>query len=158
MTVWIFGRAVNPGRGCHVTLTQQSELPPDVQSLLRDHIESYEQLELLLLIRADHGTSWTEEALCARLQMPSSLVQTALHGLESARFLEARTQDGKKRYSYLCQTDSVEMTIGRLTAAYREYPIPVIKLMSANAIERLRTAALRTFADAFDLRKDKNRG
>lgn len=44
-----------------------SELPPDVTRLLRDHIESYEQLELLLLLREELGHSWTEEALSARL-------------------------------------------------------------------------------------------
>ena len=139
-------------------MTQESELPPDVQNLLRDHIESYEHLELLLLIRADRQISWAEETLCARLRMASALVRPALEGLKLAGMVETRVDGGVEHYAYLCQSDAVEATISRLAAAYREYPIPIIKLMSANSIERLRTAALRTFADAFILRKDKNGG
>jgi hypothetical protein len=137
---------------------QTSEPSSDVQKLLRDHIESYEQLELLLIMRANRGLSWTEDTLSGRLRIGSSLVRGALEGLESAGFLAGRADRGEKHYVYVCQSDDVEATIGRLDAAYREYPIPIIKLMSANAIERLRTAALRTFTDAFILRKDKDRG
>jgi predicted transcriptional regulator len=137
---------------------ETSEPPHDVQILLRDHIESYEQLELLLLIRADSGACWTAETLSTRLHIPASLLQAALDGLESAGFLQVQQQSGAKRHAYLCQSDTVEATIDRLAAAYRENPIPIIKLMSANAIERLRTSALRTFADAFILKKDKDRG
>lgn len=137
---------------------QKSELPPDVQTFLHDHIGSYEQLELLWVLRADQGSSWTEEALCARLRLTSSPVRAALDGLEAARLVEVRLLGSERQYAYLCQSDAVEATISRLAASYREYPIPIIKLMSANAIERLRTAALHTFADAFIVRKDKNRG
>jgi len=139
-------------------LTQESELPPDVQIFLRDRIESYEQLELLLLMCADSEASWTQEMLSSRTHMAASLVQGALKGLESAGLVDARGHASETRYTYRRQHDSVEVTINRLATAYREYPIPIIKLMSANAIERLRTAALRTFADAFILGKDKNRG
>lgn len=129
-----------------------------MQTLLHDHIESYEQLEMLLLMRGDAVTSWTEESLSGRLHMALSLVQVALKGLGSAGLVQARAHEGANCYSYLCQCDSVEATISRLAAAYRENPIPIIKVMSANSLERLRTAALRTFADAFILRKDKDRG
>lgn len=139
-------------------MSQTSELTPDVQILLRDHIESYEQLEMLLLMRSDTVASWTEEMLGERLRMTLSLVQAALAGLKLAGFVEARAHGSAQRYSYLGQSANVETTISRLAAAYRENPIPIIKLMSANSLERLRTAALRTFADAFILRKDKNRG
>ena len=137
---------------------EASEPPPDVQILLRDHIESYEQLELLLLMRADRATVWTEETLSVRLRLALSLVGAALDRLKLAGFVEAQAHGNERRYAYLPQRDSVEATINRLAAAYREYPIPIIKLMSANAIERLRTSALRTFADAFILKKDKDRG
>jgi hypothetical protein len=126
--------------------------------LLHEHIESYEQLEMLLLMRGDKATSWTEATLSERLHVALSLTQAALEGLESAGLVEARAHEGGKHYSYLCQSDDVETTINRLAAAYRDNPIPIVKVMSANSLERLRTAALRTFADAFILRKDKDRG
>jgi len=133
---------------------QESELPADVQKFLRARIASYEQLELLSIMRADQSASWTAETLCERLRATSSPLQDALEGLRSGGLVAARIEGNEKHYVYVPQTDDVEATISRLVAAYREYPIPIIKLMSANAIERLRTAALRTFADAFIVRKD----
>ena len=136
----------------------ESELPPDVQTFLCEHIESYEQLELLLIVRADRESCWTEETLGARLHIAASPVRAALDRLASAGLVQRQAHQGQNRYAYVCQSEAGEATIGRLAAAYRDYPIPIIKLMSANAIERLRTAALRTFSDAFILRKDKDRG
>ncbi len=137
---------------------QADELPQDVQRLLREHIESYEQLELLLLLRVDGGRCWTEEEMRARLAVSATLVAEALAGLQSRGFVAARPQSAEKCYCYVTQSGAVEATIGRLELAYRQHPIPIVKLMSANAIERVRTAALRTFADAFIIKKDKNRG
>ncbi len=133
------------------------ELPEDVQRLLRDQIESYEQLELLLLLRTELDHPWTAEALSSRLRIPASLVVAALDELQTARLVEARPLGAARQYAYVPQSPHAEATLGRLVQAYREHPIPVLKQMSANAIERVRTAALRTFADAFILRKDKDK-
>ena len=135
---------------------QPAELPEDVQKLLRDHIGSYEQLELLLVLRANSDTCWTREALGARLRIPEALVIEALTALGSAGFVGSLTQDGRKGYAYRIHRAEVEATVARLARAYKDQPMSVIKLMSANAIERVRTAALRTFAEAFILRKDKD--
>ena len=134
------------------------DLPEDVQRLLRDNIESYEQLELLLLLRTELDHPWTVEALSARLRIPGSLGSLALDELTKAGFVEVRARGAEKQYTYVAQSNDVEATLQRLVQAYREHPIPVLKHMSANAIERVRTAALRTFADAFILRKDKKDG
>lgn len=136
----------------------ESELPADVQVFLREHIESYEQLELLLIVRADRESRWTEGSLGTRLRLSPSPVRAALDRLAAAGFVERQAHSGEDSYAYVCQSEETEATIAQLAASYREYPIPIIKLMSANAIERLRTAALRTFSDAFVLRKGKDRG
>ena len=133
------------------------DLPEDVQRLLRDYIESYEQLELLLLLRTELDP-WTVEALSARLRIPASLVLLALDGLQRIGFVAARPLGAEKQYAYIAQNSGGEATLERLVQAYREHPIPILKQMSANAIEGVRTAALRAFADAFILRKDKKDG
>jgi predicted transcriptional regulator len=137
---------------------QTNELPHDVAAFLHDHVESYEQLELLLLMHANRGTDYTAEALSSQLHIHSSLVQAAVEALQSSGFLEARRHGGETRHAYHSQSEAVEATIGRLAVAYRETPIPIIKLMSANSIDRMRTAAMRAFADAFILRKDTDNG
>lgn len=48
--------------------------------------------------------------------------------------------------------------MSRLASVYTSRPIDIMRLMSANAIERVRTAALRTFAEAFVIRKDGRGG
>jgi hypothetical protein len=135
---------------------QANDPPEDTNRLLRDHIESYEQLELLILLRTEPNHLWTLEALSARLAIPAPLVSLALDGLRSSGLVETQTRAGNKHHAYVVQSDRVEATVGRLIQAYRENPIPIIKQMSANAIERVRAGALSTFADAFILRKGKN--
>jgi hypothetical protein len=61
-------------------------------------------------------------------------------------------------YCYSPQDPKLHEAVVGLAREYREQPIAIIKLLSTNAIERVRTAALRTFADAFVIGKDKNRG
>jgi len=48
--------------GYRLAVVHPSEPLGDV-IILRDHIESYEQLELLLLLRSEPDMSWTEETL-----------------------------------------------------------------------------------------------
>jgi predicted transcriptional regulator len=137
---------------------QANDPPEDVQKLLRDHIESYEQLEVLLLLRAERDRPWTIDSLSERFRLAASLVLPALNGLQRAGFVEARIPHAETQYAYVPQRSDVEASLDGLVQAYREHPISIIKQMSANAIERVRTAALRTFADAFLLRKDKKDG
>ena len=134
------------------------DLPEDVRALLHEHIESYEQLETLLLLRRERYEQWTDEALSARLRVRTELIETALAGLKASGLVEA-TGTVPTRFAYRAASAGLDAAVGRLEREYAERPILIIQLMSANAIERLRTAALHTFADAFVLKKkDKDRG
>jgi hypothetical protein len=134
------------------------DLPPDVRALLQEHIDSYEQLEALLLLRRERFEQWTSEGLAARLRIRSEMAETALSHLQSVG-LVGITGAGPARFAYRPANAALDAAVDRLQHEYAERPILVIQLMSANAIERLRTAALHTFADAFVLsKKDKDRG
>jgi hypothetical protein len=128
------------------------ELPPDVRALLHEHIESYEQLETLLFLRRERHQEWTGQGLAERLRVQAVLIDTALAGLEASGLVQ-RAGAAPARYAYRPASTGLDCAVDRLGQAYAERPILVIKLMSANAIERLRTAALHTFADAFVLNK-----
>jgi hypothetical protein len=139
-------------------VSDASDLPEDVRALLHEHIESYEQLETLLLLRRERYEHWTSERLAARLRVRAELAETALAGLEASGLVEA-TALAPAQFAYRPSSSSLDAAVGRLEREYAERPILVIQLMSANAIERLRTAALHTFADAFVLnKKGKDRG
>jgi hypothetical protein len=135
-----------------------NDLPDDVRELLHEHIESYEQLETLLLLRRERYEEWTVEALAARLHVHAELVETALAGLEAGGLVKA-TAAAPARFAYRPTSSRLDAACGRLEREYAERPILVIQRMSAHSIERLRTATLHTFADAFVLKKkDKDRG
>ena len=139
-------------------MSDARELPEDVRALLHEHIESYEQLEVLLLLRRERYEQWTGEALAARLRVRAELIDTALAGLEASGLVELAGA-APARFAYRPASSGLDAAVGRLEREYAERPILVIQLMSTNAIERLRTAALHTFADAFVLKKkDKDSG
>ena len=63
------------------------------------------------------------------------------------------------RFAYRPASSAMDAAAGRLEREYAERPVRIIQLMSTNAIDRVRTAALHTFADAFVLKKkDTDRG
>lgn len=137
---------------------EESELPEDVCALLCAHIESYEQLEILLELRRERTRSWSAHELSSRLHLSSPLAAGALASLQARSLVRALPPRPDPKYAYSPPSPAVDAAVGNLAQQYAEHPLRVIKLMSANAIERVRTAALHTFADAFILRKDKDRG
>lgn len=148
-------------------MSDSSDLPEDVRRLLHEHIDSYEQLEVLLLLRRERYEAWTTDALATRLHVAEALIAPALSTLKAAGLVTADANGDSagqpSRYAYRPASSGLDATVGILDREYAERPISIIKLMSANSIERVRTAALHTFADAFVLnknssKKDKDRG
>jgi hypothetical protein len=139
-------------------VTDAGDLPEDVRALLHEHIESYEQLEILLLLRRERYEDWTPQGLATRLHLRAELIESALAGLKASGLVQATGADPMPRFAYRPASSGLDAAVGRLDREYSERPISIIQLMSANAIERVRTAALHTFADAFVLKKDKTRG
>jgi hypothetical protein len=135
-----------------------AEIPDDVRALLRDHIESYEQLEVLLLLRREVGKTWAAERISGRLGISPALAADALAALRSSRLVVAHEDEPETRYVYAPGKASLVETVNRLASDYASARIEIVKLMSANAINRVRTGALRAFADAFVIRKDKDDG
>lgn len=139
-------------------MSATDELPEDVRTLLHEHIESYEQLEVLLLLRRERYEAWTVAGLAARLHIREELVGSALDGLKAGGLVAATVAAPAPRFAYRPASSGLDAAAGRLDREYAERPIRIIQLMSANAIERVRTAALHTFADAFVLKKDGKDG
>jgi hypothetical protein len=140
-------------------VSDTDDLPEDVRALLHEHIESYEQLEVLLLLRRERHEGWTLAGLAARLHLRQELIGSALEGLETGGLVAATGAASERRFAYRPASSGIDAAAGRLEREYAERPIRIIQLMSANAIDRVRSAALHTFADAFVLKKkDTDRG
>ncbi len=132
-------------------------LPDEVRALLRERIESYEALEILIALERVRGIGKTAGELSAGLHVTPALVDRAVRNLEAAGLVERRSAV-QPQYFYAPPSAELDCAVRALARAYAEQPIPVIKLMSENAIQRMRTGAARAFADAFILRRGKGDG
>lgn len=149
--------AAQQGRVMSTDAPDPDGVPDDVRALLRERIGSYEQLEILLTL-CEEPDGGTAEALSSRLHIPLPLTASTLTELQARGLVRLETVAAGTRYVYEPATPALEATVSRLAKAYAEHTIAIIKLMSSNAIGRVRTGAARAFADAFILRKDKRDG
>ena len=128
-----------------------------IRDFLRDCIDSFESLEVLLLLYRER-TAWTADELCRRFKIRAPVIDDALASLVRARLVSTTQQNVLTSYKYADEDLVRDALVASLERTYRDEPIQVMQLMSANAIERLRSGAIRGFADAFVFRKDKGRG
>jgi hypothetical protein len=124
----------------------QSGVPARVKQFIARHIQSVEQLEVLLLLRAARDKEWTpDEVRRALVTQPESahgwLEDLADRGLASV-------QD--RRYRYDPPTPEVERTIDELARSFAMYRVSVIGLIFSQPSERVMT-----FADAFRIRRER---
>lgn len=135
------------------------EIPDDVRRFLSEHIESYEQLEILVLLQKQPGSALTSAAVAATSSLPESAAEVGMTELHRSGLLERRVIGNVAEFRYRPQSQDTVKTVEHLVKTYRESPIQIVKLMNANAIERVRTSAMRAFANAFVLdRRNKKDG
>jgi hypothetical protein len=127
-----------------------------VRLLLRDHVESYEQLEMILLLFRDPERDWSDVEVADRIKVDPTVAAEGLAHLADAGFAEP-VPEANGRFRYARKTSWAD-ALHELAAAYDTDRVNVINTMTENALERLRTLTARVFADAFRLRKGKNDG
>ena len=136
--------------------------PPDVsaelKSFLRGWITSYEQLQTLLLLRQRRDGSLTTQSVAAILSVSESTAAEALEHLRRASLIEVLVARGTASFKYAPASIHLADLVDQLVDAWDLYQLTIMTLMSSNAIDRVRTGAIRTFADAFILGKKKTDG
>lgn len=133
------------------------ELPEEVQRFLREHIESFEQLEIVLLLRSRPDQALNSAAISAELRLPEAIVDETLHTLSGRELVaRARGADGPL-FSYSPETPALAELVSTVAQLNQDRRLDVMRLMTANSIDRLRAKALSTFADAFLLRRGKGK-
>lgn len=108
-------------------------------------IESFDQLELLLIL-ARRGS--LDASDLADVVLATGRPTDAAEGLVR---LGLATRDGRG----LCLADAPDMAaaVGALRRSYTDDPLPIVQMLSRKAIDRVRTAAVQTFADSFLVRR-----
>ena len=132
-----------------------AEASAELQAFLRDKILSYEQLETLLLLRSRPDEAFSRGSVAAALHVPEETVAEVLDHLHSQNLLDVRVGP-ETLYRYSPQNAVLVVVVDELAASYNHNRLTVMNLMNANALERVRTRALNTFASAFVLGRKKD--
>jgi hypothetical protein len=125
------------------------EFPADVRSFITDHINSVEQLEVLLLLRRGADKEWNAAAVSQLLYTPPEAAARRLADLAALGLLAVSTID-EPFYRYQPGTREQAALVGRLAQLYEERRVSVISLIYSKPNENVQA-----FADAFRLRKEK---
>jgi hypothetical protein len=152
-----------------ITVSEQP-IPKDVQRFIADHIGSVLVLESLLLLYASPGRPWNAFELGAELRVGPEWAQRELEQLTRMGLIR-RVEDPPPKGSappppsppptppptppdpfYAFQPGGAfDATLAALAQAYQQRRVSVISLIFAKPTE-----AIQTFADAFNLRKDRH--
>lgn len=131
-------------------------IPDEVRALLRQHLTSFEKLEILLLLQAHPEQALSVRDIAASKNISEDLVIIALNELHTSRLIGIEAATPRAVYRYAPVTTELAHATKALARVADEQRAAVMSLMSANAIERVRSGAVRAFADAFIVRKKKD--
>lgn len=125
---------------------RQAGVPSAVRRLIADRIESVQQLEILLLLRAASGKEWSPSEVARALVAEVDSSEDWLERMTRARLLASNGGS----YRYAPATTDMEDAVGGLAESYAKYRVAVIALIFSKPSERVRT-----FSDAFRVRRGK---
>jgi hypothetical protein len=126
----------------------KSDIPEGVRAFVAQNIESAELLETLLLVHSGPDRDWTPDEVARSIYtVPAGATRRLeqLTGMDLVR--SSGTADPS--YRYAPGTSALAAQVDALAAAYRAQRVAVINLVYARPPD-----PLRSFADAFKLRKD----
>jgi predicted ArsR family transcriptional regulator len=122
--------------------------PEDVTRFLETNIGSVDELEVLRVLSGDRGVEFDATVLAKGVQVPAEAISAHLDALERRGLLTVIRGPGVA-YRHGAHTPELEAALGRLLQMYNERPVTMIRMVYARA-----NSALKTFADAFRLRKE----
>jgi len=126
----------------------------EVISFLADHIDTVLELELLLLLRAQPARNWSAADLANQLKIDPAFAAAQLDKFHQRKLL-ARDAAGADQqsfaYRYAPAAPQLDATVVAVAAAYVSHRVSIIGLIFSKP-----TSTLKTFADAFRIRKDKD--
>lgn len=122
-------------------------LPASIRQFVAQQIDSLAQLELLLLLRRDPQRSWTAVDVARQLYLSDEMCRGMFEELERRQYLVRRADDDS--YRYACPHLESDSLLSELARLYQERRVAVISEIYSNPV-----AKVKTFADAFRLRKE----
>ncbi|HWB80185.1 MAG TPA: MarR family transcriptional regulator [Nannocystaceae bacterium] len=116
--------------------------------LLRDLVASFEQLEALLALHRAPAQWLDVLDLAERIGAPTDALEDALDELHTRGLVQRQQSEGTQRWRFAPSSGAAER-IDRLVDICQRQRLEVMRILSAQAMDRIRNAASRAFADAF---------
>jgi hypothetical protein len=127
-----------------------ADLPDDVRRLVETSIPTIEALEIMLLLARDPGQEWQPRAI-PQLVHPSHVTEEQVR--EYLKLLASQgimTTRDNGSFVFAPGRPELARAVEGLIVAYHQRPVTLIRTLYALADTR----KVRSFADAFRLRKD----
>jgi len=126
-----------------------SDLPPDVRDFLRQHIPTVMALEVLLHVRA-HDAVQTPGDVSRQVGGSVDAAISCLSGLERSGLVERLDDETELRYRYAPRTRELRRDVDAVADTYARRKVAVVSAIFSQPED-----PLRSFSDAFRLRKDR---
>ena len=128
----------------------EDDITTEVRDFLSAHINSVMELEALLLMHANSSRYYSADELAKELRIDPGAAAERLAGLHSAGLLRMEG-DSPAKYCYAPIAPRTAQTVDALNRAYENRRVTVISLIYSKPVDKLRS-----FADAFRFRKEKD--
>jgi hypothetical protein len=125
------------------------DVPADVQRFLREYVESLEQLEILVLLRRRLDRAWSALEVADELRIRESVAEEELRRLCDRGVLITPDPTSSELFRYGPTSETLAVMTQRLVETYDAQRVAIMRLMTANCIQRLRAGALGVFSNAF---------
>lgn len=127
----------------------RDEVEEPVRGFIREYVGSVTELEVLLLLLAEPARGWTAADVARELRISVEFSRNHLAKLSADGILRERP-GAAATYQYGVSTPELSEIMARLAQLYARNRATIIDLIYSTPNDRIRT-----FADAFKLRKDK---
>jgi hypothetical protein len=125
------------------------QIPPAVLQFIAERIDSVPQLEALLLLWESPQHAWTEDELAGRIYVSRPVAAQTLQALQRQNLVVAESAESPA-YRYNPQWDPSGQVMTEVATAYRRHLVQLATFIHSRA-----STAVREFARAFDLKKDR---
>lgn len=125
-----------------------SGIPEDARKFIAKHINSVEQLEILLLLHAHPQREWTADAVAQELRTDPKSAAMRLDDLRTRGLLSVASNTDHV-YQYAPASVQMAHAVDLLKEAYAERRVSVIEFIFSRPVDNIRV-----FADAFRIKKD----
>ena len=133
-------------------------IPEAAEALLRECIYTFDELEVLLLLHSDRERRWEIPDVAGRVRL-GELDTAAVCAALVARQLITEDRTGPRpAFALGGARPGLDAAMTALAGVASDSRLTIIRIMNANAVDRLRTNAARAFSDAFLMRTRKDHG